>query len=206
LAQRRELPTPDTELSETRLRMIEAAARVFVEKGYARATTRKLAEAAEVNEVTLFRHFGSKVNLLAAVLEHYSGFSALENLLATLNGAYADDLRLVADHMIRGRARDRDVMRLLHSESHQVPELHQEMAAKMRQRNESFRAYFQRQIERGLIRQGLKAEALGQTFFGMCFSYGNMLHHQLRAGIDLSDSTDEMIAQMVDIFVRGSAR
>jgi AcrR family transcriptional regulator len=44
--------------------LLEAAARVYAEVGYRGATTRRIAREAGVNEVTLFRHFGSKESLL----------------------------------------------------------------------------------------------------------------------------------------------
>ena len=45
-------------------RILDAALRVFAETGYRGATTRRIAQVADVNEVTLFRHFGSKEELL----------------------------------------------------------------------------------------------------------------------------------------------
>src|SRR3982751_3928822 len=47
----------------------EAAARVYSKHGFRGATTRLIAAEAGVNEVTLFRTFGSKGALLEAVLE-----------------------------------------------------------------------------------------------------------------------------------------
>jgi AcrR family transcriptional regulator len=52
----------------TRERILDAALAVFAEKGYAGATTRGIARTARVNEVTLFRRFGSKKALFAAVV------------------------------------------------------------------------------------------------------------------------------------------
>ena len=63
----------ESSADDTRQRILKAAAVVFAEKGYARATTRALAAAAGVNEVTLFRHFGNKQNLFAAVIEQFGG-------------------------------------------------------------------------------------------------------------------------------------
>jgi AcrR family transcriptional regulator len=40
--------------------LVEAALQVYAEGGYHGATTRRIAAAAGVNEITLFRHFGSK--------------------------------------------------------------------------------------------------------------------------------------------------
>lgn len=51
-------------LAESRQKLIDAAVAVFGEYGFRGATTRRIAETAGVNEVTLFRLFGSKGALL----------------------------------------------------------------------------------------------------------------------------------------------
>lgn len=54
---------------DVRDRILQAAALVFADAGFRGATTRRIAQEAGVNEVTLFRHFGSKQRLLAAALQ-----------------------------------------------------------------------------------------------------------------------------------------
>jgi len=54
-------------------KLLDAAAQVFARDGLDGATTREIARTAGVNEVTLFRHFGSKENLVAAVAERMRG-------------------------------------------------------------------------------------------------------------------------------------
>lgn len=61
---RSNVPTPSRE------RLIAAATAVFAREGLAAAGTRRIAQAAGMNEVTLFRLFKTKSNLLAAVLDH----------------------------------------------------------------------------------------------------------------------------------------
>ena len=56
----------------SRERILEAASRVYAKHGFRGATTRLIAIEAGVNEVTLFRTFGSKSALLEAVLEQHS--------------------------------------------------------------------------------------------------------------------------------------
>jgi AcrR family transcriptional regulator len=53
---------------EIQLRILAAAARVYSQYGFRGATTRLIAAEAGVNEVTLFRTFGSKAELLQAML------------------------------------------------------------------------------------------------------------------------------------------
>jgi AcrR family transcriptional regulator len=49
---------------DTRTAILNAAVQVFSQHGFRGSTTRRIAEAAEVNEVTIFRYFGSKEALL----------------------------------------------------------------------------------------------------------------------------------------------
>jgi AcrR family transcriptional regulator len=53
---------------EIRERLLQAAAQVYAEVGFRGATTRRIAEEAGVNEITLFRHFGTKEALVKAAL------------------------------------------------------------------------------------------------------------------------------------------
>jgi AcrR family transcriptional regulator len=53
----------------TRLKMIEAAKRLFVAQGYPATTLEAVADAADVPLPTLYRHFKSKRALLSAVLD-----------------------------------------------------------------------------------------------------------------------------------------
>ena len=66
-------PAPGTSLRERKKtakqeRILEAATRLFAEKGYEAVTTAEIAEAAEVGVGTLFRYAGSKAELLVAVM------------------------------------------------------------------------------------------------------------------------------------------
>jgi len=53
-----------------RERILAAAARIYASSGFRGATTRRIAEEAGVNEVTLFRLFGSKAALLSEAMRN----------------------------------------------------------------------------------------------------------------------------------------
>ena len=57
---------------DVRQALLRAAVKVFAETGTRGATTRRIAREAGVNEVTLFRHFRSKDDLIAAALEDFA--------------------------------------------------------------------------------------------------------------------------------------
>ena len=68
-------------MEDTEQRILDAALRVFASEGYTGATTRRIAEEANVAEVTLFRKFKSKENLLKEVLiNNRTVFSSLDDL------------------------------------------------------------------------------------------------------------------------------
>jgi AcrR family transcriptional regulator len=63
-------------IDDHRHRILQAAARVYTQHGWRGATTRRIAEEAGVNEVTLFRHFGSKDALLAQMMRELEAATA----------------------------------------------------------------------------------------------------------------------------------
>jgi AcrR family transcriptional regulator len=60
---------------EVRQLLLGAARSTFAARGYARSSTREIADAAGVSEALLFRHFGTKAHLFElAILDPFQGF------------------------------------------------------------------------------------------------------------------------------------
>lgn len=75
---------PDTSRqAQTRLRLLEAAARVFAEHGFHHATVRDICKRAEANVAAVSYHFGDKVGLYSATMKHWVGV-ALEQYPPTM--------------------------------------------------------------------------------------------------------------------------
>ncbi|MCU0622461.1 MAG: TetR/AcrR family transcriptional regulator [Gemmatimonadaceae bacterium] len=92
-----ESATPSVPLRE---RIAEAAAKVYGEFGFRGATTRRIAEEAGVNEVTLFRTFGSKAALIVEVLERQIG-EGIHNPLPTVPSHPGRELHAWAQIYVR---------------------------------------------------------------------------------------------------------
>jgi AcrR family transcriptional regulator len=60
--------------------ILAAAAEVFAQHGFRGSTTRRIAEAAGVNEITIFRQFGSKEALLREAMMHMTESAGLAEL------------------------------------------------------------------------------------------------------------------------------
>ena len=67
--------------NSTRQKLIDAALKLFTSLGVTETTTKAVAELAQVNEVTLFRHFGNKQGLMLAVMEESAAFKQPGELL-----------------------------------------------------------------------------------------------------------------------------
>jgi AcrR family transcriptional regulator len=76
--------------------MYDAALAVLAERGYAGATTRRIAEAAGINEVTLFRRFGDKRQLILAAI--HADISRLTSDGLTATGDMEADLIRVVEY------------------------------------------------------------------------------------------------------------
>jgi len=83
--------------SPARERILDAALEVFSERGFAGATTRDISAKADVNEVTLFRHFDSKKGLYAAVISERSP-------IAEVGRNIEFDTDLPVDELLRANA------------------------------------------------------------------------------------------------------
>ena len=55
---------------ERRLQILSVAVSLFSERGFRGTTTKEIAQAAGVSEAMVFRHFATKEELYAAILDH----------------------------------------------------------------------------------------------------------------------------------------
>jgi len=195
-------PGPD----ETRQRILQAAAQVFSEKGYTAATTRAIAAAAGVNEVTLFRHFGNKKNLLLAVINRFSALPGLETTFESqLTGDYRQDLLRLGSHFMATMRERRAAVLMMLCEAERLPEVREVIAqVPYQQQRRLLGEYLRQQVERGVVRE-LDPELAAQVFFGMFFAYS--ISHSLLPDTSAAQiPPEDVVAQFVDIFVRGTVK
>lgn len=191
------------QIDNTRERILRAAADIIAQKGYARATTRGIAEAAGVNEVTLFRHFGSKRNLLSELIQTRSALPDLAGVIQNqLSGDYRQDLTLFAEIFLQSLLKRKDALRLILCEANEIPEIREVVAQIPKQLRQTLTDYLIEQIEKGLIRR-LDPELMAQAFLGMFFSY--VVAGDLLGGpAAFEQSPDQIIVEFVDIFIDGT--
>jgi AcrR family transcriptional regulator len=186
---------------DTRERIIQAAAAIFATRGYAGATTQAIADAAGVNEVTLFRHFGSKQNLFMAVLERHSVLPDLEAALADrLTGDLRGDLLLIGRRFLEALAQRREAILMSLCEADQRPEVREVGGQMLHQMRGALAGYLRGQVEAGGLRDR-DPEMMAQAFMGMFFAYTISRVMLGEEGMP----PEEVVALFVEIFVDGAA-
>jgi AcrR family transcriptional regulator len=189
---------------DTSQRILDAAMRVFSRDGVSGATTREIARVAKVNEVTLFRYFKNKNELLRrAVLcsakryEQVFADAAVESpadLRRMVHGyaeAYANKLRENEDLVRTFMGELRRHLKLCRS-------LFVESSKASRQR---FIDYLKAAQKAGLVRKDLDAETTSDALTGMLVA--GVLRRPLT---DPFYSNKDYVATAVDLFLKGIER
>lgn len=191
--------------TDTRERILKTAGRLFAEQGYARTTTRAIAAEAGVNEVTLFRHFSSKQNLLRAFVEQFNAQGFPGTFEQNLTGSYPDDVRFMARAAMQSTIENFQLLRIMLCDALDVPEIRQAALEGARQNAALFADYFRRQIEAGVVRDDLLPEALAQTFDAL-FSSSLIVPLVFQTGLSPDMPAETLRDQMADIFIQGTLK
>ena len=192
--------------SPTRQRIINAAIELFTAQGVTETTTRQISELAEVNEVTLFRHFGNKHGLLLAVLEDSGMFTQLgESLIqqASQTSSIAQTLKDYANACLQALERVPDFVRSVVGEAGQYPaENRQALGQGITEANRYVAEYLATVIHQGHLRTHLPAEKLASLLNGMLLGYAviefTSEFHQLW------ESRDDFLDNLVELFLHGA--
>jgi TetR/AcrR family transcriptional regulator len=191
----------------TEQRILEAALKIFASEGYTGATTRRIAEEANVAEVTLFRKFQSKENLLREVLiQNRTAFSALDTLFLIEKDADLEtDLRILGKNIIKvmkdkkNDGKRRMLMFMLFEEGRRRPEVAEILSSFIQMNIRRLSEYFELQIKNGKMRN-INPRSAAITFVSY-FVYTSLLRGVV--GDSFLGENDEEIERFIDIFTKG---
>ena len=185
----------------TRERLLDAAAQTFSRDGLRGATTREIARVAGVNEVTLFRHFKSKEQLLRAVLQR--GLAS-EVAIMDQHSSWKENLResmeKYARHYFSHLERKKGIARAFLAEAQILPKSMQAMIADViRPVRERLVLILTDAQRAGVVRNDLNVECALDAFKNTLYA------GMLRQGeyFPRNYDIDAYISTVVDIFVRG---
>ena len=157
-------PTPDTNT-----RILDAALGLFYRNGYDGTTTRAIAEGAGVNEVTLFRNFGSKEKIFLAVIEREMEMVAdIEAFDLRPSGNIEDDLAKAGERIHHEMVSRAKLVKIAMVETSKDPRLWDSMNHVPSLILDKLTRYFGEAKEAGYIRD-VNSELAAVTFFSFFF-------------------------------------
>jgi AcrR family transcriptional regulator len=179
--------------------LLVAAARVYAEAGYRGATTRRIALAAGVNEITLFRHFGSKDALLREALARSQDPNSAELLPEKPVDPTSELLTWAGSHITDMRGRQA-LIRTCMGEFAEHPGLFVPENSGPVRAARALTQYLTRLRQRGLARAEFDPSAAAALLIGTLFAdaMGRDIMPELYA-----NRPDKALSEYIALFLRG---
>ena len=153
----------------TRDEILNAAAGVFAQHGFRGSTTRRIADAAGVNEITIFRQFGSKEALMREAMRHLTESTNL----ATLPETPVDPERELtewSESFIQHLRLRNSIIRKTMSEIEERPEMSECASYVPRQASNDLCEYLTALKQQGTIRADFEPKTAAAMLMGAIFA------------------------------------
>lgn len=193
----------------TRQRIVNTALELFASKGITETTTRQIADFAQVNEVTLFRHFGNKHGLLLAVLQEclqkYLVLAQVGESLMVSDISSQSDLRRFLKYYIQSSLRALEsvpeLVRSLVGEAGQYPlESRQALAQGINQVNQTIATAIHDVLLNSRLQYSLPPIKLANLLNTCILGYAVIT---LTSDVQtIWSDRDEFVSTLVDMFVQ----
>lgn len=181
-------------------RLMLAAINLIAEKGYNGVTTQEIATAAGLSEKTLFRHFGSKRNLLETAFDRFHYAEEMTKLFnEKLVWDLQTDLLLISRTYHEIMNQNRKMIMISIKEESNLPGFRERTKKSPRQLLEILTNYFSDMYEKGkLIRTDPEVQAL----LFMMMNFGAFMNDLESNSNFPTVSLEEFIIECVQIFTR----
>lgn len=194
---------------ERRLQILAVAVSLFSNRGFRGTTTREIAHAAGVSEAMVFRHFATKEELYAAILDHKAcaGHESFEPEKMATDAIKRKDDRAVFEALALGaldhHENDREFQRLLLHSALEKHELAQMFFDQFVRRVYEFLGSYIRERQREGAFVDVDPSIVVRCFIGM------VMHHSLNNNLWdpdrrlLNISNEEAARHFTDILLNG---
>ena len=184
-------------MESTRDRILNTALELFAEKGYSAVGTKRIAAAASVNEVTIFRIFRSKRNLFLEVYRKFSVKFNEEEFLKDIQYILEQDLVRIGRSFSRIYKETNDLIRIsMKDVRDEFQEISDDLNLQIDMIRNAIAAYFREMEKRGLIRAD--CESLAAKLSGVLYGYA---FHLSKTGTLSRLETD--LDDLMRIFAKG---
>ena len=193
------------EKTNTREKILETAIELFAEKGFNGTTTKEIAEAAEVNESLIFRHFSTKRELYGAIIEKkIDDEPGIELPIQTYKDSKDDRLifKSIAERMLDKCGKDSSFIRLLHFsalEGHELSDMF--FSTYVEYVDMLLCDYIEGRIAEGAFKN-VHPLCASQAFIGMVVNH--IIVQELFGGKRRDEiNNDELVETFVTVFLNG---
>ena len=187
-------------IAARKAQILEAAIAIFREKGYGGATTRQIADAADVSEGTLYNYFKNKRDILLALTQDF-----IDETMAEIGDIQADGVESLLTQLLAERIRHvkrKRMFTLLIHEARRDPEILQYYLDNgASQIKKAVEERMQLLIDAGVMRP-VNPAVVSRTLAGVMMGFAV----QFELGGDEfleSISPEDLAAQIVDIILNG---
>ncbi|KKC30616.1 MULTISPECIES: TetR/AcrR family transcriptional regulator [Caldanaerobacter] len=185
-------------------KIVVSTLKLISEKGYRSTTTRNIAEEAGVNEVTIFRCFRSKKDIVLYALKELELLKPMDKkILEKCKWDLKEDLLMLAEEYHKNFTEDKaKIMIGLRS-----PEIFEEVKEYLMRIPKGFKdvliEYFKIMYQKGMLNND-DFELLAFSFLSLNFGFILMKASYGRKLIGFSN--DEFVRRSIEIFVKGIAK
>ena len=179
--------------------LLDAAARLYAEAGYRGTTTRRIATEAGVNEITLFRHFGSKDALMREAIAR-AGSSAAHQMLPDAPRDPVRELREWAKAHIAELRQRRSLIRTCMGEIEEHPGVFSAPNSPPVIAATALTQYLRRLRDAGMAKASFDETSASAMLIGALFA--DAMGRDIMPDLYGNDA-DEALEQYVQLFLRG---
>lgn len=182
-------------------RILDTAISLMTEKGYNPVTIREIAGAVGLSEMTVFRHFSSKADILMAAMQKKSYTEIIGEVFTThVRWELEHDLRCITRRYFDVAEQRLDILRIYFSALGQLDEHSAELVSDVTSFRRHLQAYFEEMIRRKKIR-ALDSQYVTSLFWNLIFGFVMTLIIRKRSGL----SRDDYVEHVVDVVINGLA-
>lgn len=156
----------------TEEKIIEATFKILQKEGVKKATTKKIAAEAGVNEITIFRKFKTKKNLIEIVKEHYMKIfiDKIENIFDFSEDEEIDNyLTSNFNELLNLTDEDFSIMKIAMEEVQPIPEKKRILSRVSDVILNKLEEFFKLQIEKGKIKKEINPRMLSIMCLSITF-------------------------------------
>jgi TetR/AcrR family transcriptional repressor of mexJK operon len=180
----------NVDLKDTSERLLYAAINLIAEKGYKAVSTKEIAKEASLSEMTLFRHFGTKENILKVAIDRFYYTASMRDLF--VNNIVWDlekDLLMISKSYLELMKKNQKVILIAFKEGNKIDGLFDQINKHPRQLKELLIEYFLKMQQKGQVKIIVEIESLAMSYLYML--YGEFISRSFVEGHQITSIEEE---------------